>query len=317
MEQSGKNKIHIALGFDNNYIVHVYAMVTSIFHNNRQNKIYFHVVATGLSNEEKNDFKYYIKQNNAQVAFYDIPEFLLNNNITIPANTHFTAANLYRLFFPALLDTTIKKLLYIDTDTIIIGDLQPLFDYPLGNAALGAVPDSHFPHREELGITGVGNYFNAGILLIDLDNWRDQRVSENVIQFIVDNPDKTPYIDQDGLNVILKNKWVKLDIKYNFTLADVKLQVPTKELIRDVVIVHYTSYRKPWILLNRNKLRYLYHYYLKLSPKSRQKKYTDFRWDINSLWTFMRIRLKEFYFDYRINKLFPSKRLMNSSDLDY
>ena len=54
--QSNSNDIHIALAFDNNYIVHVYAMITSIFFNNRNNNIKFHAIATGISNIEKKIF---------------------------------------------------------------------------------------------------------------------------------------------------------------------------------------------------------------------------------------------------------------------
>lgn len=311
------NNIHVALAFDNNYIVHIYAMITSVFHNNRNNKIIFHTIATGISDNEKSKLNTYAKDNNAEIIFYDISQALLKANIEIPADSYFTVATFYRLFFSSLLDPAIKKLLYIDPDTIVIGDLRELYKTDIGDFPIAAIPDPYFETREELGIKEKGKYFNAGVMLIDLKNWREQKVSENVLTFVRMYPDRVPYLDQDGLNATLINRWLVLDNKFNFTSSDVKLQVPAKELIKNKVIIHFTSSRKPWNALTRNKLRYLYHYYLKMSPKSSEKNYVDFAWNIKSIWAFIRIRIKEFYFDHRIDKMFPVKKWIDSSDIYY
>lgn len=315
--KSESTDVHIGLGFDNNYIVHIYAMLTSVFCNNRNNKIIFHAIATGINDIEKFELMAYIKANNSEIIFYDISKDLVKANIEIPGDSYFTIATFYRLFFPSLIDTRIKKLLYMDPDTIVLGDLKELYNIDIGNSPIAAAPDSVPEIRQELGIKEEGRYFNAGVLLIDLPNWRDQEVSENVIKYVKNNPQKVKYLDQDGLNATLADKYFKLDNKYNFTSSDVKLQVPAKELIKNKVVIHFTSSRKPWNFLTRNKLRYLYHSYLKKSPKSEEKKYIDINWNIKSIWIFLRIRIKEFYFEHKFDKIFPVKVWMNPYEIFY
>lgn len=315
--ESKLKQINIGLGFDSNYIVPIYALITSIFFNNRSNNITFHVIATGVNELEKSKLINFIKSNNSKIFFYEISEDLVRKSVVIPEDSHFTIATYYRLFFPSLLDKEIKRLLYIDSDTIVTGDLMELYEINIGGCPIAAAPDSVPGIREDLGIKEKGKYFNAGVLLIDTKNWREQQVTENVFKFLLLHPEKAKWVDQDALNATLIGKWYRIDNKYNFTLSDVILQVPSKELITDKIIIHYTSSNKPWHFLTRNKLRYLYHYYLKMSPKSGEKKYTDFNWNIKSIWTFFRIRIKEFYFDHKIDRILPIKNWIDSSEPYY
>jgi lipopolysaccharide biosynthesis glycosyltransferase len=308
INKNSPNYLHIALGFDENYIVPIYALFTSIFINNRTNAIIFHVIVTGISQLEKDKLIDYVKQNKADILFYEINEDEVKKVVYIPDGTHFTIATYYRLFLPALLPPEITKLLYIDADTVVIGNLQPLYDVDLGGVPLAAAVDT-FPSlvREDLGINEENSIFNAGVLLIDTKNWLNQKVTENAIDFILKFPEKIKYVDQDALNATLINKWYKLDSKYNFLSFEVILQKPSKHLVRDKVIIHYNTPQKPWHCLAPNKLRYLYHFYLRKSPKSQEKKYTDFKWTIKNVWIFMRMRIKEYYFDHEIDKIFPIK----------
>ena len=174
---------------------------------------------------------------------------------------------------------------------------------------MAAAADPILLVRTELGIHNTDDYFNAGAMLMHMENWRSQNVSENAIKFLADNPEKTKLLlEQDALNATLIGKWFRLNSKYNFTWLFEYLSIPTKELLKDKVIVHYITPNKPWHSLTRNKFRYLYHYYLKLSPKSHEKKYTDFKWSLKSIWVFTRIRIKEFYFDKKLNKILPIKK---------
>jgi lipopolysaccharide biosynthesis glycosyltransferase len=162
---------------------------------------------------------------------------------------------------------------------------------------------------------GFSSPLNAGILLIDTKNWKEQKVTERALQFILDYPDKIQYVDQDALNATLIDEWFKIDKRYNLSYLYVSLQVPGKELIKDAVIVHYTTSLKPWHCLARNKLRYLYHHYLKLSPRSNERKYIDFKWTPGIVRTFIRMRIKEFYFDKEIYKIFPIKSWINAGEI--
>lgn len=311
---NSNNKIHIALALDKNYAVHVYALLASIFDNNKKNEIVFHVIATGVSKLEKEKLKEYILGEESDIIFYEINEEELRKKFYI--HSHYSIATYYRLFFASLIAPEIERLLYIDCDTIVIGDLNELYNVEMGNAPLAAVPDPILIVRHELGIHSLQDYFNAGVMVMHAPNWREQHVSENAINFLQTNPEKTTMLlEQDALNATLIGKWLRIDRKYNFTWLAEYLQVPTQELLKDVVIVHYITDKKPWYFLTRNKFRYLYHYYLKKSPKANEKKYVDFKWGLKNTWVFIRIRIKELYFDKKIDKILPVRKWMEISDV--
>lgn len=306
---TSNNKIHIALALDKNYVVHVYALLASIFYNNTKNKIAFHVIATGVNDLEKEKLKDYVSENNSEIIYYEINEAEAREKFYI--HSHYSIATYYRLFFASLINPEIERLLYIDCDTVVIADLKELYNIEMGSAPLAAASDPIRIVRHELGIHRLDDYFNAGVMLIHVPNWRNQQVTKNAIEFLAGNPEKTSMLlEQDALNATLIGKWFRIDNKYNFTWLAEFLPVPTKKLLKDVVIVHYITDKKPWYFLTRNKFRYLYHYYLKMSPKSNEKKYVDFNWSLKNMYVFFRIRMKEFYFDKKINKILPIKRWM-------
>jgi lipopolysaccharide biosynthesis glycosyltransferase len=305
--QNQNKKIHIALALDRNYVVHVYALLTSIFYNNQKSFFDFHVIATGVTEVEKEELKQFIIKSNSEITFYEVNEEELRKQFYL--HSHYSVATYYRLFFPALIPSEITKLLYIDCDTIVIGSLEELYNIDMGNAPLAAATDPILIERPELGIPNPEGYFNAGVMLLNIKNWIDQKVTENALEFLRLYPEKTTFLlEQDALNATLIGKWFKIDNKYNFTWHYKYLQVPTKGLLKDKVIIHYITEHKPWFTLTRNKFRYLYHDYLKMSPKAHEKKYIDFNWSFKHIWGFTRIRIKEFYFDNKIDKVFPIKK---------
>jgi lipopolysaccharide biosynthesis glycosyltransferase len=273
-------------------------LLTSLFHNNRKNQLVIHSIATGISESEKKGIEDYVKQNGAEILFYDIDEDYVRNHVVIPPNVHFTIATYYRLFLPALVSGVTDRLFYIDTDAVVREDLKNIYHTNIGNLPFAAVPDSFPELRTDLGIFEKGNYFNAGVLLIDIANWQAHRVTEKAMQFLADHPEKIRFVDQDALNGTQQGQWYQLPQKYNITWFDVLQEVPKKKLLQNAAIIHYTGGNKPWNALGANKLRHIYHYYRKRSPFASQKKYTDFRWSAGSIRQFLFIRLLEWYFEH-------------------
>jgi lipopolysaccharide biosynthesis glycosyltransferase len=299
--------IHIALAFDQNYIIPIYVLLTSIFHNNKGNEITLHLIVTGCSEEDLNKLKLFIEGSGADVTFYKINLEDIEQRVYVPENTYYTPAVYYRLLLPHLVPESVERLIYIDSDTIVIGSLNELYNNDISKNPIGAVSEVANDSREELGIFKGDITFNSGVLLINNSRWREQKITEKAFEFIEENPEKIIHVDQDVLNVVLRNNWMPLDNKFNVTLVDVVLQVPKKRLLEGKVIIHFNSQWKPWHCLTRNKLRSVYHYYQKLSPKMNEKKYVDFAWRFNTLKPYLRMRIKERYFDHGVHKLIPIK----------
>jgi lipopolysaccharide biosynthesis glycosyltransferase len=154
-----------------------------------------------------------------------------------------------RLMIPKMLPNSISKVLYLDTDILVLGDLKPLWETNLEDSVLGAVLDNLDSHFKS-GRSGyedaprVQNYFNAGVLLIDLDRWRKEQVSEKALAYM-DRHRKTPFMDQDALNVVCDGRWKSLDHRWNFHDCWSR-SISNLSLADRPVIAHFVSIMKPW-----------------------------------------------------------------------
>ena len=293
------DEIHLALAFDQNFLTPFYVLLTSIFENNPHHKIVFHTIAAGVDQPERNHIIKFVQQHKCKIVFYEIDKKLVEKFV-LPAHIHFSAATYYRLYFPELVPAEIGKLLYIDTDIIVIGDLAELYNQNIDSVPAAAVVDAMIPVRHDLGIYNFGQYFNAGVMLINLALWNSQKISERAIEYLGEYPENIVLADQDALNAILKDNWKPLNNKFNITFYDMPEYLPKKkfnEFLKDKVIIHYTTQNKPWMLSCTNRLRFLYQHYLKLSPHSDKQKYTDLKSGIKLLSRLIRIRTKEFLID--------------------
>ena len=293
--------VHIGIAFDQTFVTPFYVLLTSIFSSHKESPIHFHVIVTGISKDEKRNISVFVHQHNASISFYEVPEDMLSPDL--PQSDAYPISIYYRLLFPYLVPESVHRLLYLDTDIVVINSLQALYQTDIGDLPVGVVIESFVSSRPELGIFEAGRYFNSGVLLINVPKWKEQKITEKTLHFLAHNSHKLIWMDQDALNAVLINNFYPLDFKYNLTTEFIPKKLPRKELelfLKDKVIIHYTSggIKKPWSGLSRNRLRHYYHYYLKKSPHAFQKKYTDFSYSLNYLVLFTKIRLLEFLIEH-------------------
>ena len=287
--------IHLAMAFDQNYLTPFYALLTSVFSHHRRGQVHIHVIAPYVTPDEKDQLITYVRNANASISFYAIDEAFVKKFVVI---NKWTSAVYYRLFFPLLVPQGIERLLYLDSDIIVINNLSELYQTDLENFPLGAVYDIYVKNQPLLNIHEEGEYFNSGVLLMDISKWREQKISERAINYLTEFSERILYVDQCALNAILYNNWKKLPERFNLIYSFVPeglSKKAIKQFLTDKVVIHYTLQR-PWSMLCKNRLDYLYHYYLKLSPVGKNsKRYTDFKW--SNIPGFLRIKLLHFYFD--------------------
>ena len=290
--------MHLAITFDQNYLSQFYSLSCSIFKNNETETLVFHVIATGLLPSQKEQIIAYVNAENAEINFYDVDENFTKQFVI--TNGNYTNAVYYRLFFPFLISESVEKLLYIDTDTIVVNSLSELFNLDLKDYPLAAVYDNYVKKNQNIGILEEEKYFNSGVMLINLPKWKALKISEQAINFLQKFPEKITYVDQDALNAILIDNWLKIDFKYNLMFSylptDVSLKA-LKEYVKDKVIIHYTLQR-PWFYICSNRLRFLYEYYLNQSPSPSKKVLVDF--SVYKIPAFIKMRIKEIYFDSKL-----------------
>lgn len=247
---------HIALNMDDQYLEHALAMLVSVFHNNPDLHFAIHVITAGLSPttiEGLDDLIEGQYHNELQVH-----ELSGQTAGLFPGyvNSHISQAANYRLFVANILPETIDKVLYLDCDLIVEGDLKTLLDFPLDDNAIGAVEDmwsGKDDNYKRLGYPRQYGYFNSGVMMISLSHWREHNLSERFVDFYNAHPNLL-FVDQDILNGVLHGKWQHLPLAWNIQDGFLRRKCRVrKEMMPEVVdackhpmIIHFTGSRKPW-----------------------------------------------------------------------
>ena len=170
----------------------------------------------------------------------------------------FTAFTFLRLIIPNILPAEIERVLYLDTDTLIANSILPLFSLDMKGKAVGAVNEkipNSTKHSRHLNYDENKGYFNAGVLLIDLKQWREINATKQLIDFCVKNIKHLQLFDQDALNVIFQDNKCELPLCYNIIPANLNSDYyytpehldEIKEAVYRPVIIHYAS-SAPWYM---------------------------------------------------------------------
>jgi UDP-D-galactose:(glucosyl)LPS alpha-1,3-D-galactosyltransferase len=159
--------------------------------------------------------------------------------------------------------------LYLDADTLVRRDLRPLLTKELAAAPLGAVRDPQNPRLAQgiampgwstLGLPGEREYFNSGVMLMNLTECRRRDLFVQAARFLVDHPECARFWDQDALNWAVADSWVRLDRRWNtFALSPLASRadfvhyaepvMPFATLLADETtasVLHFAGPDKPW-----------------------------------------------------------------------
>jgi lipopolysaccharide biosynthesis glycosyltransferase len=167
---------------------------------------------------------------------------------------HVTSAT-YLRFLAAELLSDEPRCLYLDGDVIVRRSPAELLDLDI-DTTLAAVQSRVAPyvaspggvkHWFELGLTGTAPHFNAGMLLMDLERWRDLRVTQRLTTFLDAYGDQIELGDQEAMNAVLAGDWTPVDRTWNYITHVTESFMQTPELEPpDPHIVHFAGRSKPW-----------------------------------------------------------------------
>ncbi|ODT22467.1 MAG: hypothetical protein ABS35_14695 [Kaistia sp. SCN 65-12] len=158
----------------------------------------------------------------------------------LPSAGHLTSATYARLFLPDLLPEH-DRAIYLDSDAVVIGDLEPLWAFDLGDDLLAGVVDpGMLPDTLQKFGVPPGQYVNAGVLLMNLERWRSEGIGARCVDQLMRHPD-FELADQTAINIVAKGRIRHLDRRFNFFAAT---PMPTKDA--DLRVLHFTGPDKPW-----------------------------------------------------------------------
>lgn len=165
-----------------------------------------------------------------------------------------SGATYFRLSIGRYLPAHVARVLWLDCDLLIFEDLSKLFDRANGGAVLLAAQDAFvklvsspygLPAFADLGLAPDQPYFNAGVMLIDLDRWREAEVERRAREYLDRYGERVLFYDQDALNGALATEWQPLEPRWNWS-ANRMVSPPESLGTPSPAILHFSGARKPW-----------------------------------------------------------------------
>lgn len=253
--------MHIAFCLDDAYVPYVTVTMKSIIVNHLYDEIYFYILTDYIS--EKN-----VKLLNEVVKGIDNVSYEMlyveDNRVEALKKGSWTKYTWYRIFLPTLLPKNVRTVLYLDVDTLVVGDIKELFKLDIKDIAIAGCIDPQNYKQETFircGYDSQKRYVCAGVLLMNLDYWRKTDLTETLIKFAIDNNKTIMFPDQDSINCVCQDSKIVLPLKYgvmdwffqNDQYNRSELSEELQESILHPAIIHYAA-NLPWIKEFDNRL---------------------------------------------------------------
>lgn len=247
--------MNILVSLDDNYLEQLLVMLNSLFKNNPKEKFTIFLLYGSLSNNSICIIRRFVEKRHHCLIDTKVNGSLFSNALK---RAHTSIETYYRLLASYILDSKVKKILYLDPDMIVMGSLKSMYDIDLCDKCFAAVPDYginelYKEHKRHIGMPSKCKYVNAGMLLMNLERIREKMTMDQLGDFLNKNIVRFKLQDQDVINSYFYNeikylpKWYNEDVWYHGN-CDV-LTYPIRKFIpiKKTMIIHYMgSEYKPW-----------------------------------------------------------------------
>lgn len=229
-------------GFVKYTIVSIHSMKKSA---SKKYKYHIHILHTGIS-ESMMEKVYALADDTFEISFDNVTEYLHTIADKLPLRDYYSKTTYFRLFIAEMFPEY-DKALYIDSDTVVAGDIGELCLTDIGDAYVGACHEQVMVQEDVYGtyaekVVGISrhNFFNAGLILINCHAFRKHKVLNKFIDLLhVYNFVVTQ--DEDYLNLICKDHVYWLDQRWNTEVFG-EISYP----IEEAKMLHYIMVSKPW-----------------------------------------------------------------------
>lgn len=240
------NTIPIFFTVDDKYVPFLAVALQSLIENSSEKNYYLiKILYTSITEENQEKIKKYEKEN-VNIEFVDLNYYINKIKNKLYTRDYYSVTTYFRLFIPNLYPQY-NKALYLDCDIVLLADVAELYNIDMGENLVAAAPDDVIQKIEVfqeyaekvVGVADYRNYFNAGVLLMNLDELRKFDFQEKFLYSL----EKIKFAvaqDQDYLNrlckgrvKIISNVWDKMPISNDTDTNDLKL-------------IHYNLAFKPW-----------------------------------------------------------------------
>ena len=229
-------------------------MLHSLSESNQGEKLNVYVVHDILDPKEKASFIGYTSSFLSSISLLQADASCLYD---FPVSGHGSLAAYFRLLLPDLLPAGLKRFLFIDSDAVVVDSVRSLWDTSLEGYPLAAVREHELSCHDHGYV--YGEYFNSGMMLVDLDRWRQMDLLERGRAFAFSHPHRLRHWDQDVLNNLFAGQWLSTSERWNacphlfglnpvYDLSRDKLTADQIAAMDHPAIVHFAGPGavKPW-----------------------------------------------------------------------
>lgn len=263
-------RIHLLLCCDRGYAQHLCVALISLLTNNAE--LDFDIVV--VSREDFGTTGDKLLKSLKPFRNFSIRFTLFRppSDLNLPVRAHYSIDNYSRLWVADFFPETVERVLYLDCDLIVLGEIGPLCASDLHGNLVGAVSIPGSTRCELLRIPEKFGYFNSGVMVIDLRQWRETDAANELVRYVVANPEKLIDADQDALNACFFSRREPLSYIWNvitpffFEYHPLGIDTETVGQIRQsACVVHFNGASKPWSYMSRHPHKGDYLRYLRLS----------------------------------------------------
>lgn len=293
--------LHVVYASDDKFAEILGVSLTSLYENNKEmEQINIYVLDGGIKDSNKEKINSLTKIYNREPI-----QWLEGKNISkeLQINVAVDRGSLSqyaRLFVSSMLPVSFKRVLYLDCDIIIAQSLEELWNLDMHGKTIAALKDAFSKwYRMNIDLKPNDIMFNSGVMLIDLEKWKAQKVEEKLMRFISGKNGKIQQGDQGALNAVLTHdtycfepKFNSVTIFYDFNYKEMMTyrkppkgfytEKQIKEATEHPVIIHFTTSflsRRPWIEGCQHRYLEQWEKYKALSP-----------WKDSPIWKYVKLR---------------------------
>ena len=247
--------VNVVLITDANYMDFTRVAINSAKNTKCEGSRYnFYVMTLDVSESDKMALKN-LEAKNVKVNILEQKEV----DLFYIRDTHVSKTSLLKYYIARELND-LDKVLFVDSDIMVLHDLTKLYNTDIEGKYLAAVKDPSWffenTHVKELNLEERGFYFNSGVMLMNLAKIRNDNLIEKLEDYT--NNNFRTYMDQDAYNVVVGNDVKLLDVENNtmnffFEHNDINVLADFynrewkdyQDVFGNAVIVHFASSKKP------------------------------------------------------------------------
>ena len=239
--------IPIFFAVDDVYSPFLAVTLQSLIENASKNYYYsIKILYTNMQEENKKKLAKY-ESENVKIEFVDLNYYIKKIQDKLYTRDYYTITTYFRLFIPSLYPQY-DKAIYLDGDIVVLGDISELYNTNMGDNLIAAAPDDVIQNtkvfqeyaEKVVGVADYRNYFNAGVLLMNLDELRKFDFLDKFL-YLLETVKFSVAQDQDYLNRLCKGRTKIISIAWD------RMPMPTDKISDDEIkLIHYNLAYKPW-----------------------------------------------------------------------